>query len=208
MERVSRIWNMNMSIFFITKFFIKLLKKTIYTKRWERHDLDEAWGDHSMAWWQEGTEGKITKYIALGLNIKALIKRRNPKRRDSGLTYGKWCVCCRASTWCSTESPLATQPWPRLSGTQQPSLPRWSSTGRFRRWWEACTTPILSLILLFIRLAWFSPSARTSINPFSPDWRQKAFQLLKNLHSCHRQNTLKWNKDILWGFRVILDWAV
>ena len=113
-----------------------LVKKTIYTKRWERHDLDEAWGDHSMAWWQEGTEGKITKYIALGLNIKALIKRRNPKRRDSGLTYGKWCVCCRASTWCSTESPLATQPWPRLSGTQLPSLPRWSSTGRFRRWCE------------------------------------------------------------------------
>ena len=66
-------------------------------------------------------------------------------------------------------------------------------------------TPTILSILLFIRLAWFSPSARTSINPFSPDWRQKAFQLLKNQHSCHRQNTLKWNKDIFWGFRVILN---
>ena len=30
-------------------------------------------------------------------------------------------------------------------------------------------TPTILSILLFIRLAWFSPSARTSINPFSPD---------------------------------------
>ena len=115
------------------------------------------------------------------------------------------CVC-RASTWFSTESPQATPPWPRLSGTRQPSPPRWSSTGRFRRWCPCvqCTEYIIK-IFIYIRLAWFSPSARTSINPFSPDWRQKAFQLLKNLHSCHRQTTLKGNKDIFWGFRVILD---
>ena len=77
MERVSRIWNMTMRTFFFTKYLIMLVKKTINTKRWERHDLDETWGDHSMAWWQEGTEGRITKYIALGL--KPSLKDVTPK---------------------------------------------------------------------------------------------------------------------------------